>query len=150
MLGADLRIRRFTPMAERMLNLIPTDVGRPINDLKLQIEIPDLEQRLVDVIDTVSVKEYEVRDKQGHWYLLRLRPYRTLENKIDGAVIVLVDVDALKRNEETRRRQAELLEQTYEPIIMWALDDEHHHVLESRRRRNLWIHARASDRSRRS
>src|SRR5262249_36698278 len=123
MLGPDLRIRRFTPMAERMMNLIPADIGRPIKDLNLQIEIPNLERLVEEVIDTVSVKEYDVRDKQGRWYSLRVRPYRTLENKIDGAVIVLVDVDNLKRNEETLRRQAELLDQTYEPILIWGFDN---------------------------
>jgi two-component system CheB/CheR fusion protein len=122
MLGPDLRIRRFTPMAERMMNLIPADVGRPIKDLNMQVEIEDLEHLLEEVIDTVSVKEYEVRDKQGRWYSLRLRPYRTADNKIDGAVIVLFDVDALKRTDETLRRQAELLEHAYEPITIWALD----------------------------
>ena len=122
MVDPGLRIRRFTPMAERMINLIPADVGRPIKDLNLQIEIPDLERRLEEVIDTVSVKEYEVRDKQGRWHSLRLRPYRTLENKIDGAVIVLIDVDALKHQDETLRRQAELLEHAYEPITIWSFD----------------------------
>jgi hypothetical protein len=102
MLGPDLRIRRFTPAAEKLLNLIPTDVGRPISDIKTQIDAPDLDQMLAEVIDTVSAKECEVRDKKGRWYSLPVRPYRTLENKIDGAVIVLVDVDALKR----RRRCA--------------------------------------------
>jgi two-component system CheB/CheR fusion protein len=122
MLGPDLRIRRFTPMAERMMNLIPADVGRPIKDLNLQLDVPDLDQLVEEVIDTVSVKESDVRDKQGHWYSLRLRPYRTLENKIDGAVIVLVDIDTLKRNEEVLRRQATLLEQTYEAMVVWNLD----------------------------
>ena len=49
------------------------------------------------MLDTVSVKEREVQDKDGRWYSLRLRPYRTLENKIDGVVVMLVDVDVLKR-----------------------------------------------------
>ena len=123
MLGPDLRIRRFTPVAEKLLNLIPADVGRPISDIKLNIDdLPDLEPLLAEVIDTVSVKELEVRDQQGRWYSLRLRPYRTLENKIDGAVMVLVDVDALKRSQESLRRQDELLDQTHEPIVMWELD----------------------------
>jgi two-component system CheB/CheR fusion protein len=122
MLGPNLRIRRFTPMAERLLNLIPADVGRPISDIKLNIDVIDLEKLLIEVIDTVSVREQEVRDKQNRWYLLRIRPYKTLENKIDGAVMVLVDVDSLKRSEETARRQAELLEQTHEPIIMWEFE----------------------------
>jgi two-component system CheB/CheR fusion protein len=76
---------------------------------------------MVEVIDTVSVKELEVRDKEGRWHILRLRPYRTLDNKIDGVVVVLIDVDTLKRDQEIRRRQSELLEQTEEPIFMWEL-----------------------------
>ncbi len=121
MLGPDLRIRRFTPAAEKMLNLIATDVGRPISDIKLNLSISDLEQLVVDVVDTVTIKELEVQDRQGRWYLLRIRPYKTLENKIDGAVLVLVDVDALKRSQETLRRQTELLDQAYEPIFIWEV-----------------------------
>ena len=98
MLGPDLRVRRFTPTAEKLLNLIPTDVGRPLADIKLNLDdLPDLEPLLTEVLDTVSIKEREVRDKHGRWYSLRLRPYRTLENKIDGVVVMLVDVDMLKR-----------------------------------------------------
>jgi two-component system CheB/CheR fusion protein len=70
----------------------------------------------------MSARELEVQDKQGHWYLLRVRPYRTMENKIDGALLVLVDVDSLKRNEELLRQQTELLNQAHEPILMWYLD----------------------------
>jgi two-component system CheB/CheR fusion protein len=122
MLGPNLRIRRFTPMAERLLNLIPTDVGRPVSDIKLNIEVPDLEHLVTETMETVSVHEREVQDRQGRWHLLRVRPYRTLENKIDGAVIVLVDVDSLKRNQEMLRQQTELLNQAHEPIVMWELD----------------------------
>lgn len=100
MLGPDLRIRRFTPIAEKTLNLIPADVGRAITDLRLSVDIPDLGPLLTEVMDTVSVKEREVQDKNGHWYALRLRPYKTLENKIDGAVMTLMDVDTLKRARE--------------------------------------------------
>src|SRR5262249_54242543 len=118
MLGQDLRIRRFTPMAEKTFNLIRTDVGRPISDIKLNIDVPDLEQLVVQVIDTVSAKEQEVQDKQGRWYSLRIRTYRTLENKIDGAVLVLVDVDNLKRAEEARSA----LEARNAAILQTALD----------------------------
>src|SRR5262249_12372514 len=69
-LGADLRIRRFTPSAEKMLNLIPADVGRPIMDIRLKLSIPDLEAQLLDVIENVTVKELEVQDAQGRWYLI--------------------------------------------------------------------------------
>src|SRR5262249_38080896 len=119
MLGADLSIRRFTPMAEKILNLIPADVGRPISDIKLNLTVSDLDHLLMEAIDTVTVKEQEVQDKSGRWYSLRIRPYKTLENKIDGAVIVLVDIDALKQNQEELRRQTELLNQAHEPIFVW-------------------------------
>jgi len=122
MLGSDLRIRRFTPMAEKLFKLIPADVGRPITDIKLTVDIPDLEQMLADVVETASVKEREVRDKQGRWYLLRIRPYRTLESRIDGAVLLLVYVDSVKRSEQTLRRQAELLDQVDEAIFVWEID----------------------------
>ncbi len=122
MLGLDLRIRRFTPMAETLLNLIGTDVGRPISDIQLGVGVSDLERMLIEVMETVSVKETEVRDKQGRWHVLRLRPYRTQDNRIDGALLMLIDVDALKRDQETLRRQRELLDQTGESIFMWDLD----------------------------
>jgi two-component system CheB/CheR fusion protein len=122
MLGPDLRIRRFTPMAEKTFNLIATDVGRPISDIKLNIDVPELEQLLAEVINTVTAKEQEVQDKQGRWYSLRIQPYRTLENKIDGAVLVLVDVDDLKRAEETiqqARAYAESIVATVrEPLVV--------------------------------
>jgi len=122
MLGPDLRIRRFTPMAERMFNLISADVGRPITDIQLGVGMPDLPVMLREVVDTMSVKEAEVRDREGRWQLLRLRPYRTMDNRIDGAVLVLLDVDDLKRQQDTLRRQAELLDQTNEAIFIWELD----------------------------
>jgi two-component system, chemotaxis family, CheB/CheR fusion protein len=122
MFGPNLTIRRYTPPAEKIFNLIPADVGRPIKDLSLNITIPDLDRQLQEVVDSVTAREFEVRDKHGHWYLLRLRPYRTMENKIDGAVLMLVDTDGLKRGEELLRRQTGLLEQAHEPIIMWDLD----------------------------
>ena len=100
MLGPDLCVRRFTPMAEHLLNLIPTDVGRPISSIKLAFDIPDLEPLLKEVLGTATTKQREVRDKQGRWYSLRVRPYRTLGNQIDGVVVVLIDVDMLKRAQE--------------------------------------------------
>jgi two-component system CheB/CheR fusion protein len=101
--------------------MTPADIGRPIRDLSLNITIQNLEQQLQEVVDSVTAREFEVRDKQDHWYLLTLRPYRTLENKIDGAVLMLVDIDGLKRSEEALRRQTGLLEQAHEPIVVWEL-----------------------------
>src|SRR5579864_298450 len=109
MLGNDLRIRRFTPLAERLLNLVPTDVGRPIDNIRPNLKIqphgkihpsggaaPDLAGLVREVIDTVSLREQEVQDLDGRWYSMRLRPYRTADNKIDGAVVMFIDIHALK------------------------------------------------------
>ena len=92
------------------------------SDIKINLDIPDLENELAQVIDTVTVREFEVQDRAGRWFSVRLRPYRTLENKIDGVVIVLFDVDTLKRSQEKLLRQMGLLEQAHEPILMWPLD----------------------------
>ena len=126
MLDGQLRIRRFTPAAEKLLNLIPTDVGRPIGDLKLNLDCTDLERLITEVIDTVSIKEVETRDGEGRWRSLRVHPYKTLENKIDGAVVALVDIDALKRTErviEVARDYAEtILRTTRDPLLVLRAD----------------------------
>ena len=106
MVGPDLRIRHFTPQAEKWLNLISTDVGRPISDINLPLRVADLHKSLAQVVETVSAHDEDVQDKNGCWYSLRLRPYRTTEGKIDGAVLVLVDMNAQKRAEESLREAA--------------------------------------------
>ncbi|HEX2642107.1 MAG TPA: CheR family methyltransferase, partial [Thermoanaerobaculia bacterium] len=98
--GPNLCVRRFTPMAEKVLNLIPSDIGRPVDDLKLNLNVPDLGPLLAEVIARASMRECEVQDKNGLWYSLRIQPYRTLENRIEGAVILLVDIDLLRRARE--------------------------------------------------
>jgi two-component system CheB/CheR fusion protein len=97
MLDSGLRIRRFNPTAQRTLNLIPSDAGRSIRDLKLTLDVDDLDEKIAGVIDTLEVRELEVRDRAGSNYLLRIRPYKTSDNKIDGAVLVLIDIDRLKK-----------------------------------------------------
>jgi two-component system CheB/CheR fusion protein len=96
MLGRDLRIRRFTPMAEKMLKLLTTDLGRPFGDIKALASLDHAEPQILEVIDTMTVREMDVKDEQGRWYSLRIRPYRTHDNKIDGAVLVFIDIDTLK------------------------------------------------------
>jgi two-component system CheB/CheR fusion protein len=97
MVGADLRLRRMTPATERVLGVAPADVGRPVADLRLSAEIPEMERLVRDVIESLAVQEREVRARDGRWYALRVRPYRTVDNKIEGAVVSFVDIDALKR-----------------------------------------------------
>ncbi|MBV8279192.1 MAG: PAS domain-containing protein [Verrucomicrobia bacterium] len=103
-LGSDGRIRRFTPVAGRLFNLIPADVGRPFTDISSNLQIPDLSALVDQVVETMSPIEAEVQKRAGRWYKLTIRPYRTGDNKIEGAILALVDIDILKRSlEETRQ-----------------------------------------------
>jgi PAS domain S-box-containing protein len=97
LLARDLTVRRFTPQAGKIFNLLPADVGRGFAGIRHNLEISGLEGLLAEVIDTVGIRESEVRDKDGRWHALRARPYFTLDNKVDGVVLVLTDIDALKR-----------------------------------------------------
>jgi two-component system CheB/CheR fusion protein len=125
MLGGDLRIRRFTPTAEKLLNLTPTDVGRSLADIKLNlVDLPDLVPLLTEVLDTVHPKECDVRDKEGRWYSLRLRPYRTLDNKIDGVVVMLVDMSDRKRAEVAVKTQNERLHLLWEAAAALLSTDD--------------------------
>src|SRR5882724_9424289 len=98
MLGRDLRIRRVTPGGGQRFGFLLTDVGRPITNIRPNIDVPDLEQMILEVINTISVKERDVQDREGHWYSLRILPYKTLEDTIEGAVLTLVDINDLKNN----------------------------------------------------
>lgn len=97
MLDGNLRIRRFNPIAQRKLNLVAADVGRPLSDINTKLKLDTLDEMVREVLETLEVKEVELRDRQGHLQSLRIRPYRTTDNKIDGAVLVLVDLDEFAR-----------------------------------------------------
>ena len=114
--GGDLRIRRFTPMAEKILNLIPADLERSIAHINPNIDCPNLAALIVECIDSVSPLEREVRDRQGRWFALRIRPYKSLDNKIDGAVLALFDIDVLKRSEQSSQRAQEFTEGVLEGV----------------------------------
>jgi len=121
MVSNDLCIRRFTPMAEKIFNLIPADVGRPLNHINHNLHLPQLEQLIREVIDIQLMKAQEVQDRDGHWYDLRIRPYKTTENQIDGAVLVLVDIDSQKRSNmriQASRDEAEAARLTAEAATL--------------------------------
>ena len=95
-LDRERRIRRFTPKARSILNVVHADLGRPLDDIKPNVDVPDLDRRVAEVIDTMAMTESEVQDRDGRWYRMQIRPYKTTDNKIDGAILSLVDIDALK------------------------------------------------------
>jgi two-component system, chemotaxis family, CheB/CheR fusion protein len=90
MLSADLSVRRFTPQAAAALGLNSNDIGRPMPRLRLKIDMGDLEQNLLDVIQQVQSKQFSVQDNDGKWCILRIVPYRTMDNRIDGVVLSVV------------------------------------------------------------
>jgi two-component system CheB/CheR fusion protein len=92
-----LRIQRFTPTATQVINLIQTDVGRPVNHIVSNLVYDDLVKDIKAVLDSLIPKEVEVRTKEGTWYLVRILPYRTLENVIDGAVLTFVQITQQKQ-----------------------------------------------------
>jgi two-component system, chemotaxis family, CheB/CheR fusion protein len=95
MLGENLHIRRFTPEAERIFGFSSHDMGKALTHLSLNIEVPQLEKWMLDAMRDVTMKTEQVRARDGKSYKLRVAPYRTLENKIDGVVVTLLDISDL-------------------------------------------------------
>jgi diguanylate cyclase (GGDEF)-like protein len=122
MVGPDQRIRRLTPPARKVMNLLPGDLGRPIGHLKANVDVPDLEALIAEVIDEMQPRERDVRDREGRRYALRVHPYRTDDNKIDGAVLVLLDIEDLKRSQEEVREARDfahaIVETVREPLVI--------------------------------
>ena len=121
-LDGQLNIRRFTEEARKVFNLIPTDVGRPIADLASNLNYDQLVADAAEVLRTLAAQETEVPTREGGWRLVRILPYRTTENVIDGLVITLVDITRTKRAEqaaEQSRAYAESIVATVrEPLLV--------------------------------
>ena len=95
-----LRITRFTPAITQVINLIQPDVGRPVGDIASNlVGYASLVTDVQSVLDNLVPREAEVRAKSGTWFLMRIRPYRTLENVIEGAVITFIDITQRKQIE---------------------------------------------------
>jgi two-component system CheB/CheR fusion protein len=118
--GIDLHIRRFTPPAQKLLNLQPSDVGHRLSEIRPNLKVEDLGQVAHRTVESLNTQEVEVQESEsGAWHLMRVRPYKTWDNKIDGAVISFQDIDAMKRNLEQMRRFADsLIEHAHEAILV--------------------------------
>jgi two-component system CheB/CheR fusion protein len=98
-----LHVRLFTAGSNRVFKLIPGDVGRPITDIASELAYPELAAVAREVLRTLAVHEQPVAVRDGRWFLVRIMPYRTLENMIDGVVITFTDITASKTLEEKLR-----------------------------------------------
>lgn len=108
MLDNDRRVRRFTPAAEKLFNLLPADVGRPIHNLRPNLDLSDLGPLISRTIDSRAALQQQVKDLEGRNYAMTVRPYRTSNNHIDGVLIALEDIDALTRSLDETRRASDL------------------------------------------
>lgn len=116
-LDASLRIKRFTPRLTDLFNVTPSDEGRPITDFTHALDFDDMADQARLVLKDLVPIEQEIPDRKSNWYLVRMRPYRTVDDKIDGVVATFVNIterrrieEALRKNEERLRQQMRLVE----------------------------------------
>ena len=121
-LDSELLVRRFTTPTASIIKLIPSDAGRPITDIAREIEYPQLADDAREVLRTLVFKERLVTGSRDRWFTVRIMPYRTLENVIDGVVITFTDASATQKIEATLTEQADELKQMMEslPHLAWG------------------------------
>jgi len=121
-LDTELKVRRFTPQTLDIVQLIPTDIGRPITDLVNRLDYPELVNDAHEVLRTLVYRERQVFANNGRCFRVRIVPYRTQNNRIDGLVVTFIDITALKGLESTMREALSVLESRFETQAS-ALDD---------------------------
>ncbi|MGD0819904.1 MAG: chemotaxis protein CheB [Desulfomonilia bacterium] len=109
-LDKTLNLQRFTPQTTRIIKLIPGDVGRLITDIASDLIYPAMPDDIRDVLQTLVFVEKQVTTRDGRWFLTRIMPYRTLEDKIDGVVITFTDITVAKTLEMELRRSHDEIE----------------------------------------
>jgi two-component system CheB/CheR fusion protein len=121
-----LRVRRFTPSAQHISSLLPVDIGRSIEDVKLKLDVQDVSGRIRKALDSNTLEEWEVQGPEGRWFRLQIRPYRASDRQLDGAILSFIDVNALKRaaqEAEAARDYARGIVETA-PIPLCVLDED--------------------------
>jgi two-component system CheB/CheR fusion protein len=118
----ELRIKRYTEQATKLIKLIPTDIGRPLGDLVSNLKRGHFLDDARDVLRSLVYKEVEVQTADNRWYLMRLAPYRTSDNVIDGLVITFVDINRVKQVElsqaDGNRFIASLIDGMRHPVLV--------------------------------
>ncbi len=111
-LDSNLRLKRYTPRATEVFNLISEDVGRPFGHVSHNLRYNTLEEDVTEVLETLHAQELELESKDGAFYIVKLLPYRTVDNRIDGVVVTLFDVtelEAAQRQAERRAQQQDVV-----------------------------------------
>ncbi len=125
-LDTELRVKRYTDKARDVVRLIGTDVGRPLSDLTSSLRYDDLIGDCRRILASLIPIEKEVQDEDGRWYLVRLMPYRTADNVIDGVVMTILDIDRIKRAQAGMDFFQGIVQTVREPLVV--LDDRLHVV----------------------
>lgn len=120
-LDRDLSIQRYTPQITELFNVMPGDVGRPISHLTHEIAYDDLVDDARQVLSDLVPLEREVRGRRGRWYLMRMRPYRTIDDRIDGVVLTFLDITARREGERARHRAEERYRLLVENVHEYAI-----------------------------
>jgi two-component system CheB/CheR fusion protein len=100
---SELNVRRFTPQSSKIIKLIPADIGRPITDLASDLQYPDLDRDALGVLRELESSEKQISARDGRWFTVRIMPYRTMDDRIDGVVITFFDITAAKSLEARLR-----------------------------------------------
>jgi len=125
-LDRNYRVKRFTPRATDMYHLIPSDIGREIEQIKNKIKYDNLDKEIRNVLSELKIIEHEVQSVNGQWYMMRMRPYRTIDDRIDGVVISFIDI--------TERKKAELKLDKINSLLEKRIKERTHELVESNKR----------------
>lgn len=120
-LNEAMHVRFFSPQAHTLLNLIDSDIGRSIGDIRPNVDIGNITEYVHTVIETLAPLNMEVHDDQGHWYSMRIRPYRTGDNRIKGANILFIDITDSKTLQRAGRL-ATVVEDSNDAITVQDFD----------------------------
>lgn len=121
------RIRRFTQPAQRLLGLLPVDIGRPLGDLRIGISIRDVNELISVVTAKASEVQREIQSEDGHWYSLRVHPFRTGEQKIEGVLMSFLDIHALKQHQVALQKDRNFISSILEvamDLLVMILDPD--------------------------
>ncbi len=123
-IDSKMNIRKVTEVAERITNIRESDIGRPIDHISLEHIYSNFVEEARHVMDTLQAREVEVQDKKKNWYLLRMVPYRTQENAVDGIIITFIDISDLKTSQQKVQQLNNRLEQAMRmgELAWWEWD----------------------------
>ncbi|WP_085027079.1 HWE histidine kinase domain-containing protein [Ensifer aridi] len=128
-LSPSLHIKRFTPRLMEIFHVTNDDEGRPITDFTHYLEYERLADDARSVLGNLTPIEHEVKSRNNRWYLVRMRPYRTIEDKVDGVVATFVDIterreaeEAVRQSEQRLDQEMRLVELSRSPIFVWEYD----------------------------